>query len=106
MITFRFTINESFRSGPTHPITVPKSQVDYSVLSDAGLGKGEYTIIFPKGERARGHMYSGVAGYGPYFQLRFHSGESPPKYLTEGDKVMVLLFKDGPSKFAAIELRK
>ena len=106
MIAFRFTINESFKTGSTHPITVPKSQVDYSVLSESGLGKGEFTIIFPKGERAHGHMYSGVAGYGPYFQLRFHSGESLPRYITEGGKVMVLLYKDSASKFASIEFRK
>ena len=76
------------------------------MLSNLGLDKGNFTIIFPKGEKVRGHMYSGVAGYGPYFQLRFHSGETPPRYLSKGDKVIVLLFKDGVSKCAAIEHRQ
>ena len=51
-------------------------------------------------------MYSGVAGYGPYFQLRFHSGETPPRYLSKDEKVIVLLFKDGATKCAVIEYRQ
>jgi hypothetical protein len=70
MVAFRFTINESFKTASTHPITVPKNQVDYTELSKLGLDKGKFTITFPKGERINGHMYSGVAGYGPYYQKR------------------------------------
>ena len=29
LISFTFIINHSFKTGPTHPITVPKGQVDY-----------------------------------------------------------------------------
>lgn len=106
MVTFRFKINDSFKTNSGHPITVPKSQVDYSVLPDQGLDKGKFTMIFPRGERVSAKMYSAVAGYGPYYQLRLESGETLPKYFNIGDKVIVLLFKDGVSKYATIENRQ
>ncbi len=106
MISFHFKINDSFRAYSTHPITVPKSQVSYQELFDTGLDKGDLTIIWPKGERARGHMYHGEAGYGSYYQIRTYGEESPPKYLVEGEQVLVLLVNDVSTSYAIIEYRE
>ncbi|MDP3181244.1 MAG: hypothetical protein Q8M54_00310 [Desulfobaccales bacterium] len=105
MIKFRFTVNESFRSYSTHAITVPKGQVDYRKLSEAGLDSGNLTILFPRGEKIRGHMNYGQAGYGPYYQIRTYPEESIPAYLAPGNKVFVILLKDGPKKYAVLEYR-
>ena len=40
MISFRFNVNNSFMVYPTHPITVPKGQVDYGSLKKDGLDQG------------------------------------------------------------------
>ena len=56
MIIFRFKINDSFINYYTHPITVPKSQVDYNQLVRENLDSGDLNIIFPKGEILKGHM--------------------------------------------------
>ena len=48
-------------------------------------------------------MYSHVAGYGPYYQIRTRSGEEVPDYLQKGAKVLVTLTKDGTSTFVRLE---
>ncbi len=103
MVYFRFTINASFLKYSTHPITVPKNQVKYSQLVKEKLDKGDLTMIFPKGQRVRGHMYYGRAGYGPYYQIRTHSDESIPKYLSEGDDVLVIILKDKNKRYSILE---
>ena len=55
---------------------MPKSQISYRQLSSIGLDSGDFTIIMPRGERVRGHMYYGQAGYGPYYQIRTYTEES------------------------------
>jgi len=50
-------------------------------------------------------MYFGKAGFGQYYQLRTYTEESIPDYLKKDDKVMVILVKDGSSKYAIIEYR-
>jgi len=45
MISFRFNMNSSFNDYSTHPITVPKGQVDYSLLKKEGLDGGDLTIL-------------------------------------------------------------
>lgn len=105
MISFRFRINDSFRRYSTHPITVPKTQVEYKKIEQEGFSRGDLTIIFPKGERIRGHMYSGVAGFGPYYQIRFYPNQHLPEYLATGTRIMVLLHKDGNHCYAIMEFR-
>ncbi len=39
MITFDFTVNKSFFAG-NHPITVPKTQVDYDVINGRDIVSG------------------------------------------------------------------
>ena len=106
MLSFRFTINDSFRAYSTHPITVPKSQVSYGELGKEKLNAGDLQIIWPKGERSKGHMYYGEAGYGPYYQIRTHSDQSPPQYLAEGDEVLIVLVNDHGSRYALVEYRE
>ena len=80
MIAFTFTINRSFKTQSTHPIAVPKSQVEYKKLTCKGLDSGELTIRFQHGETAKGYMYAGVAGLGPHYQIRIHSDEKVPNF--------------------------
>jgi hypothetical protein len=103
MLSFRFTIGNAFRNYSTHPITVPKNQIDYRKLVNAGLDSGNFTIVFPRGEKVRGHMYFGRAGFGQYYQLRIYTEESIPEYLKKDDNVLVILVKDVLSKYAIIE---
>ena len=105
MISFQFTINNSFKTYTTHPITVPKNQVDYTCLEKELLHKGDLTIVFPKGERVRGHMYHGKAGYGPYYQIRMYTEDSVPAYLKEGDKVLVVPVRDESKIYVILEYR-
>lgn len=79
---FIFRLNRSFLRYPNHPITVPRSEVDYATLAADELDQGEFRIILPKGERFLAKMYSGVSSYGPYLQLKFSGDERQlPKYL-------------------------
>ncbi len=103
MISFRFALNDSFRAYSTHPITVPKSRVDYGLLQKEGLNQGDLTVIFPRGERVRGHMYHNHAGFGPYYQIRTYTDQLIPSYLNNHDKVLVIVFKDGANKYAILE---
>ena len=84
---------------------MPKSRVDYHLLRKEELDRGDLTIVFPRGERARGHMYYGRAGYGPYYQVRTYTDQLIPSYLKDRDKVLVILLKDGSEKYAILELR-
>lgn len=69
MFTFTFRINRSFLTYRSHPITIPKSQVDYGVIAAEGLTP-DLLLVLPNGEKIDGQLYSGVAGYGPYYQIR------------------------------------
>lgn len=70
MLQFYFTVNHSFISWPIHPITVPRGQVEYAHLKAEGLHGGVLTVLCPDGSSLSGNMYSAVAGFGPYYQIR------------------------------------
>jgi hypothetical protein len=70
MQRFNFKVNSSFLSWPSHPITVPKTQIDYLKLEKEGLDQGTLRVVCPDGTTVSGDMYSGTAGYGPYYQIR------------------------------------
>jgi len=107
MVAFRFTVNDSFLSVSTHPITVPRSQVNYKTLESAQLDRRSYTIIYPKGERLPGRIYSGEAGYGPYYQLTVHANPGHvPRYLKQSDKLFVLLARISGKNYAILEYRE
>ena len=107
MIPFRFSVTRSFLDETTHPITIPKSQVDYKTVDSSNLDRKSIIVIFPRGERIEGHLYSGTAGYGPYFQLRLYGGNLRlPSYLKLNDKLIVALFRFGMKSYATLEYRE
>lgn len=101
---FKFEVNQSFLGYPGHPITIPKEDVDYKRLESEQLHQGRFVIIFPNGERLTAKMYHGVAGYGPYYQLKF-TGEhrDVPCYVEKGAQVYVLLVRMDGTNYAIIE---
>ena len=103
-LNFRFRINQSFLAYPGHPITVPKSEVDYDRLKIELLHQGEFVVIFPKGERTIAKMYFGDAGYGPYYQLRFRGeNRDVPRYIKVGDDYFVVLVRMRRKNYAILE---
>ena len=105
-LTFPFEINSSFLKYPTHPITVPKSIVDYDHLKAEMLHQGEFVVIFPKGERITAKMYFNAypSGYRPYYQLRLRGGKrAVPNYVKIGDKFFVALVRMGRKSYAIVE---
>jgi hypothetical protein len=65
MITFSFIIGKAFLTS-SHPITIPRAY--YRELEAEELGTAGVSIATQCG-RARGIIYSGNAGWGPYFQI-------------------------------------
>jgi hypothetical protein len=88
MVEFAFTINRSFLHYSSHPITIPRTQVDYSTLDKENL-LGAVTIILPSGRTVRGQVYSGTAGFGPYHQIRASSPTNAFADLELGSQIVV-----------------
>ena len=103
MTFFQFWINKSFLEYPSHPITIPKSQIDYDKLREFHLDSGNYTILFPRGEKVNGFMYHGIAGYGQYYQLRFNRDQILPQYIYNGGKLLVVLLCRSSLRYAILE---
>lgn len=102
MIRFHFGVNDSFLRS-THPITIPRKQVDYRELRAEGLDGGDITVVLPHGEELNAQIYSGIAGWGPYYQIRAYSGQSMPMYLRVGDELVISLFRKGVMSHASLE---
>lgn len=84
MLRFRFMGNRSFIEGAGHPITVPKSQVEYHVLEGALGAVREGYMMLPDDSHVGVRLYEGTAGYGPYYQLRTRS---PSRWIREHARV-------------------
>jgi len=100
MIMFPFRVGKAFLEYPNHPITIPRKY--YPELLD-GIYKGEteralpISIAPPKGRTLTGEIYSGVSGYGPYYQIKI-MGAYPGWYLDDlriGDVILVAIVKTG-----------
>ncbi len=103
MVRFRFTVNKSFLDWPTHPITVPKSKVDYTSLEDEGLDDGELRIQTPDGSTSGGLMYSGKAGYGFYYQIRMNVPDGHSLLsLPIGSELIVELERNGKTSLVRL----
>lgn len=101
---FRFTINPSFLGYRSHPITVPRGDVNYKRLRDENLHEGDFTVVFPHGERAVAIMYFGTSSRGPYHQLRFRGEHREiPKYVKGGDDFFVVLARMRHKNYAILE---
>jgi len=68
-IQFNFTVNQSFLRYRPHPITVPRGTVDYALLRYLQQNH-QISIIYNETPLIAGVMYHGIAGRGPYYQIR------------------------------------
>jgi len=73
MIIFFFKIGKAFLKYSNHPITIPR--VHYTRLIDEiyeGTGKKatQVRITPPSGRILNGEIYYGIAGYGPFYQIK------------------------------------
>lgn len=90
VLQFSFVVNKSFLGSNSHPITVPRTQVEYAVIAASHAGNKPLKIVCPNAQTLQGHLYEGVAGYGPYYQIRMDGFVSDPLYdLRLGDRVLV-----------------
>jgi hypothetical protein len=106
MLEFVFTVNLSFLGSRLHPITIPRGRVDYGDLQAEGLSRGSFTIHCPDGRTLPGTMYSGVAGYGPYFQLKADGYSRDPLFdVRYGTRLLVRLehHEDGSHAYLSVE---
>lgn len=101
---FRFRINKSFLGYSSHPITVPRGDVNYERLRDENLHQGDFAVVFPQGERATARMYPGNSSWGPYHQLRFRGEHRDiPKYVKDGNDIFVVLARMRHENYAILE---
>ncbi len=103
MIVFRFFINNSFLKYSSHPITIPKSQVNYKNLIADNLDIGDFILLLPKGEILKGHIYRGISGYGEYYQIRIYPDQQFPSYLLLNDQLIVILFRYNRKSYCILE---
>ena len=104
MILFTFSINSSFLNESAHPITIPKSQFEYKTIEEYNFDLDNITVIFPRGEKMTAHLYTGTAGYGSYYQLRFHAQDGKlPSYLKLKDDVAVIICRVKGKTYSFVE---
>ncbi len=95
---FKFRINKSFLNYPFHPITIPKSQIDYSKLKEEQHKLDNVQIILPNLENTNGYIYFGTAGYGDYYQIRFTNLKNAyKKYFQLNQQFLINLTTDKDS---------
>jgi hypothetical protein len=71
MPVFRFTAGKSFLNYPTHPITIPRSQVRYDAIAPMAPQFSRVDISFRGAHVGIGRICHGTAAFGPHFQIRF-----------------------------------
>jgi len=93
-------VGKTFLERPNHPITIPKEH-NSKLIREIYCGDGQRElsayIIPPKGRTLNGKIYYGVAGYGPYYQIKI-IGAYPGWYLDDlriGDVLLVAIAKEG-----------
>ena len=104
MNAFPFIARKSFLRRRSHPITIPRSYVNYQQLEAEGLDRGPYFVIFPKGEQVSGRLRLGTNNWGPYYQLTVDvNGCEFPAYLNHEDSIFVLLTQIRGKNYAVLE---
>lgn len=94
MISFNFKVNKSFLQNSKHPITIPKSSVDYGIIENMDTMLSKAIIVCPDSTKLQGRVYSGRAGYGPYFQIQMQGDARDPLYKIEkGQNLLVQIQK-------------
>lgn len=73
-IEFCFLINKSFLNAPSHPITIPKR---YHPQLARYVRPNRHKIAFctSNGKAFGAYIYYGIAGWGPYYQIRIPQKE-------------------------------
>ena len=94
MISFDFKVNKSFLQNPSHPITIPKSSVDYKIIESMDVVSFDAIIICPDSTKWKGKIYQGIAGYGPYYQIRMEGYAQDPLYKIEKNKNLLIQIQE------------
>ena len=92
MLSFQFRVNRSFLEYPTHPVTIPRSQVDYGMVESMLAGGPRVDLQVADDPATPAQIYGASAGFGPYYQIRAESAlalDQPGFEL--GDKLLVTL---------------
>jgi hypothetical protein len=73
MILFSFKVGKSFLKYTNHPITIPRehnSRLIKDIYGDSGKRTIPVIITPPGGRILNGQIYYGIAGYGPFYQIK------------------------------------
>ena len=103
MIQFLFDVNESFLKDGL--ITIKKKC--YTALHEQGfLTEDDYRILFPSGRSEIAYIYSGVAGWGPYYQIRLRNRPStlPVEEFHKGQRLTVKIERQQWGQLSTITL--
>lgn len=73
-VEFNFMVNRSFLSAPSHPITVLK-KYNPQLARYIRSNRHEIALCASNGKTLKAYMYHGVAGWGPYYQIRIPQRE-------------------------------
>ena len=73
-VEFDFMINRSFLSAPSHPITVLK-KYNLPLARHIRSNRHEIALYGSNGKTLEAYIYHGVAGWGPYYQIRIPQRE-------------------------------
>ena len=95
MIEFDFTVNPSFLTYSTRPITVPQLLRPY--IEGSTIERLEsIRIICPNGTTLRGHIYSGYNNLTYYSQIRVNKGAEidPLGNYAIGQRLIVKIFEN------------
>ena len=98
MISFTFKINKSFLQNPSHPITIPKSSVDYKIINAMDKALTDSVIVCPDSTKIKGRIYSGMAGYGPYFQIQMQGYSRDPLFQLEKKELLLVQIQNTDNK--------
>ncbi|HPC36215.1 MAG TPA: hypothetical protein P5268_09290 [Candidatus Marinimicrobia bacterium] len=104
MIIFNFCVNKSFLEYSSHSITIPQN--NYQNLVEYKLDKGDFTLIFPKGEVLKGYIYLGCSSWGKYYQIRTRGKQDFPKYLLSNNQLLVILFSHNEKSYCVLEYKQ
>jgi hypothetical protein len=108
MISFFFKIGKAFLKYSNHPITIPR--VHYTRLVDqiyesTGKKTTKVRIIPPNRKILNGKIYYGIAGYGPFYQIKV-LGSYPSDHFGNvkiGSILQVTIKKIGDKIYVIIE---
>ena len=93
MISFTFRITDSFLRYPSHPITIPRSKIDYAELRALLAFAGDVWLSLPTVGAWPAKVYHGYSGGGEYYQVRCVSHVPVDRAgLARRDPVRIMMF--------------